>query len=805
MTTKTVVVKKCLISALKDSLKDDAKQFFLDYVDQCTTLISHMLRRSSILLNFYVTKCMCIGTNVVDFDEVKDAFWKQLLRGRLDELGSEPFPDDGINAAFDELQDSLGTSTSLWGVNDIPLYFDRTLGHAGILLKTAVLNNLSVPLLSKMQRLCKAKAATIEGVSGFDLLKAVRSGATDFEWIKEATEFVKAARNVLGLAEGSTWYDDTTFKSTVLLNTSWWMQTQFSSLGRRKNIIIPVFDVSRAHVRFDATHMYLLSWMCMAPSHPHPPPQRKQYMSDKEFDDALKTHKQLMACPVKKNFSTVTEYDAALSAYKTRKEDISNYKAAMDAHKKLNPSLGETKKDKPPVPKDVVNQKFPHPDPNFITKRPANMTPAQWKEERDRHAALMAPYHKQVAEYKQSDEFKQLEKEYDEYTQRVTLGAGKLFKPFKDKSASSGWSPSGSIMTDGVSLCVCYEKQIPRVTKQRTVDDDEKAQPFDDYDPSDPTIVGNHLVVGVDGGRVKIATVACVDNDRKQHTWSLSRAQYYSHSGIWRETRKKQAEYQPLIDKLGTRPENAVLRAVNHAEIKNYIEWSASVEDVWWPLALARRQSRRKMRLYSQKRSVLSSFWHTVHTELKAIDDHQPIHIAYGSAVKTMKSTGRGEIAAPTTEVFASCKREFGPENVVLEWEHNTTKVSWDTKKPKEAVYKKVVCLGENLFAETLCHTRQRYMPLVPEAEQEHMRLYKEAASRKAKRRRGGTMPWKHSLMSQDKEEKMCYVECRGLRFCPETRKYYDRDASSARAIAGLRCLTLRGLGRPTMFCPIPK
>jgi hypothetical protein len=50
------------------------------------------------------------------------------------------------------------------------------------------------------------------------------------------------------------------------------------------------------------------------------------------------------------------------------------------------------------------------------------------------------------------------------------------------------------------------------------------------------------------------------------------------------------------------------------------------------------------------------------------------------------------------------------------------------------------------------------------------------------------------------RDAEMRYIECRGLRFCPERRKHYDRDASSARAIAGLRCLKLKGFGRPTIF-----
>ena len=41
---------------------------------------------------------------------------------------------------------------------------------------------------------------------------------------------------------------------------------------------------------------------------------------------------------------------------------------------------------------------------------------------------------------------------------------------------------------------------------------------------------------------------------------------------------------------------------------------------------------------------------------------------------------------------------------------------------------------------------------------------------------------------------------CRGLLFCPEKSKYYDRDGASAQAIAGLRVLKLKGMGRPSAF-----
>jgi hypothetical protein len=50
------------------------------------------------------------------------------------------------------------------------------------------------------------------------------------------------------------------------------------------------------------------------------------------------------------------------------------------------------------------------------------------------------------------------------------------------------------------------------------------------------------------------------------------------------------------------------------------------------------------------------------------------------------------------------------------------------------------------------------------------------------------------------RRKRIRYAVCRGLLFCPEKSKYYDRDGASAHAIAGLRVLKLKGLGRPSAF-----
>lgn len=70
------------------------------------------------------------------------------------------------------------------------------------------------------------------------------------------------------------------------------------------------------------------------------------------------------------------------------------------------------------------------------------------------------------------------------------------------------------------------------------------------------------------------------------------------------------------------------------------------------------------------------------------------------------------------------------------------------------------------------------------------------AKRRGAKSRVGGDV---YSFANEDVRE-LRYRECRGLRFCPDCRMYFDRDASSAKAIMGLMCMQLRGEPRPAAF-----
>ena len=276
--------------------------------------------------------------------------------------------------------------------------------------------------------------------------------------------------------------------------------------------------------------------------------------------------------------------------------------------------------------------------------------------------------------------------------------------------------------------------------------------------------------------------------------WGLSRGRFYTEGGILVANRQqchRMKVMRPHFAALQA-DDTAALRVTTSVELRSYLEWNAGAEATWWAVAFRRAESRAKMQRYIGKRMVLDRFFSALNKDLKALcrPGQRPV-VAYGSAILSMASTGRGEAAVPTGAAFKACQRAFVPENVHIEWEFNTTKVSYETRRPKEKVYKR---FDPVTGKERLHHTAAKYPPRVVPEELEAFRAAKQRTADKAKRRRGG------SVMTQavNLEESPCYTECRELRFCPETRMFVGRDAGSALAIAGLHRLKLLGLGRPT-------
>jgi hypothetical protein len=224
-----------------------------------------------------VTNALEKGERLPDFGKVPDSYWKKLLRIGLSEFGNE-MPSCEIRPYFDQVKNMVGTSLGKTGeMLRIHEYFDRALGHAAIQFKTSVLNLVKVNFFSRLERLCKcvARSTTDESVRKYTLYNAVRRNNAPDGWPNDVLSFVQEVREKLGLKQDQVLYDDTDISVLKRLQFHWWMQQRFELMEERKLRMTPVFDVSRAHIRLDATHLYNISWSCLkmyeAPPHPKAP------------------------------------------------------------------------------------------------------------------------------------------------------------------------------------------------------------------------------------------------------------------------------------------------------------------------------------------------------------------------------------------------------------------------------------------------------------------------------------------------------------------------------------------------------
>ena len=140
----------------------------------------------------------------------------------------------------------------------------------------------------------------------------------------------------------------------------------------------------------------------------------------------------------------------------------------------------------------------------------------------------------------------------------------------------------------------------------------------------------------------------------------------------------------------------------------------------------------------------------------------------------------------------------------------SASSTSWVTGKLYEKVYYRYNGPGG---IEKLCHTADKYMPVIHDdaVDAAAAKTAMERASAKAKRRRGGsdvssrTLSHVYEGANEKKPIIMRYPERRGLRFCTEKRMFFDRDETSAIAIAGLRRLELALARRLRATNRVPK
>jgi hypothetical protein len=122
--------------------------------------------------------------------------------------------------------------------------------------------------------------------------------------------------------------------------------------------------------------------------------------------------------------------------------------------------------------------------------------------------------------------------------------------------------------------------------------------------------------------------------------------------------------------------DNIGLATSNPSHISAYLKVYSTFSASGWKMALQSRETRDKWQMYSGKRHVMDSFYSKIKKQMEKSYPGKDLCIAYGSAYKSMKATGKGEIAAPVGPMFTACKRVFKDKVVVVD-EFRPTMISW--------------------------------------------------------------------------------------------------------------------------------
>ena len=789
-------VKCCIWKCMKKAMTVAQYEAFSDHVESFVNIISRMTRRATLALSYHMTRLVREGRPLPDLYDQKDTYWRNWLR-----LGTYMPEPDGVRVVDDHLGDGRACTSlerSLERMLPVldrvyaadtadfraaqPAHFDQVLTYAAHTLETIVCNNAWVPLWARLKRLTGLRIREWRNTVPADfklyadrVMTAIRSADPQIAgWPPVVVAWVGDIRSRLRAMPDEPLFDNHGKKKMAfreVFGFNYWMQCQFRSLDVKCMRLMPVTSVGRMHVRLDTRILLHL------------------------FHDALGG-----------DHASFRQIRGLSKAYTDVSEQ--NCGAAADPDTFMLPSA------------------IREPDRKKCTL-------AEW----DVHVAAMAARDAEVELVKQSTTYLDLRAKYDALhdAERALISG---FFPGAPKRA--GWKFSGSVATDGVSVSLQYSRKVrcavykkakakpkkgrlkkkkadpPPVSPGAEPDDDAEEQPLTvpgmDHEMS--TIVGDTVVLGLDPGRSNLAAISYVyinltgkhkTGKRKKKSWTLSRGEYQTKSGIIEVQKRKLRMLEELEPSFATLAlPGSCLSACHEDEIFAYCTAYREFSEAWWSVALRRVNSRLNMQLYMGKRRVLDGFFSRVKrgvmAHMKAEFPHvTKIDLAYGEAGLTMSPTGRGEVAVPTGGTFKACKRVFtGPDcKVTVVDESFTTKVSSDTGRTKELVYRCLAADGTVIVG----HCPGKDPPTVPMAIRPQYEVVRESTKRKNKARRGGTNFTQPPYINANPFVPTRYIEVRSLRFCPELRKYVDRDVESSITIAKLRVLEILGIPRPQVFC----
>ena len=761
------------------ALEDNEYAILSARIEQYIMLVSMMMRRACFVLLHHLLTLAASGSRIPNLYAMNTTYWKNLLK--LD-VAKGHIPSVDFMPSILATADAVGLVSTVY-----PVYFDQVVSYAATTLATVVKNNAWVPLIARLKRvtglIVRSHSEDNETkLTGYELLLRIRSKNPTFDDLPEwAASYAQEVRRRLGMQATEYLHDEfakkMAFHDVFMFNV--WLQGLLKRHDGRRIALSPIIQVDRKHVRL-----------------------------------GIKVLTAIARSFLKSN-DAITELDDLLKSDDAEKE--------QGAAGFSNPDKG-------------AHSMLPETIPQL--KKSACSSEEEWLA----HKSKLAKRNDDVKRIRATDDYKAQKAKYERLVSARASVISSLFRNLPLK-AKDGWSFDGSIVTDGVAVSIQFSRE--RVVVVDNKSDVKKRSPvprkkanaeFDeDYDRAQTTRIKHKdgrkddIIAGLDPGRVSLATVAIyvVQDDGKviKRSWSLGRGQYRQESGIREQDRLKKARMGELEASWeGMGADGASVRTDDVAQLCAYLSKYAEIRDAWWALALRRVESRANLKRYSGKRKVLDAFFAKTRSEIQDLFKGANIHLAYGSAGRKMKPTGKGEVAVPTTGTYKAALRVFKDKLSITD-EDRSTMVEWESGKKKEIAYRIVAqdVVKEKMVGEGFEAVRERNVTTyrlghavksVPFVEEGHAA----ATATFVAKKKAADVARRRCAVAVDKEEsaeqlvelryatpkrdngRARYPEIRGLRFSPERRIYLDRDREAAITIARLRTVEMLGKLRPAPF-----
>lgn len=242
------------------------------------------------------------------------------------------------------------------------------------------------------------------------------------------------------------------------------------------------------------------------------------------------------------------------------------------------------------------------------------------------------------------------------------------------KYETGPWKFANTAMTDGVSLVMLFEKNIPVPAENDSPEEKPTAMQKVKLQMSSHSEVD--CWVSNDPGRANLASATQVEwnpdapNEPKKvvKKWTLTRKAYYNQAGIFTENRRK-ATWNRAWEEEKNRLQEKTCKTADPTVFKAYLDTYSECHKKIWTTKAHARYARSDMDVYGGKLRALDQFWGQV--KKSAQSGGKKVGILYGACGKTMNPTGRGELSVPVRQVLYRCQRMFP---TVLVPENNTTK-----------------------------------------------------------------------------------------------------------------------------------